>query len=346
MKEIMIIKAGGSNYDLGFIVGRTAKSLIEKSVNHYRQILPREEGWSGMWSVPEGCLEAARERFPNLIEELQGMAAGSGQSFKDLFFLNALEEALDLKPPAACTSIGLKVDGSVWLGHNEDWYAEDAAAVIAIYGQPQNQPAFFSITAAPFLAAVGMNEAGLAQGVNSVTATDCRVGVPRMFAARAVLEATTVEEAIDKATPQNRAGGYNHLLAQSGGDLGNLETTAEETDYLPGTKMIYHTNHYLSQQLQHLAVKESDHSLARYRRLTELERINKKAEANQRPGGLETLGRFLSDHENRPLSICKHASEQKSHEGTIFSAIFETGSFRAWVAVGNPCGNIYREIKI
>jgi isopenicillin-N N-acyltransferase like protein len=122
----MIIKAGGSNYDLGFIVGRTAKSLIEKSVIHYRQILPREEGWSGRWSVPDGCLDAAQERFPHLIEELQGMAAGSGQSFGDLFFLNALEEALDLKPPTACTSIGLKVDGSVWLGHNEDWYAEDA----------------------------------------------------------------------------------------------------------------------------------------------------------------------------------------------------------------------------
>jgi hypothetical protein len=272
------------------------------------------------------------------------MAVGSGISFGDLFFLNALEEALDLKPPAACTSIGLKVDGSVWLGHNEDWYAEDAAAVIAICGQPQHHPAFFSITAAPFLAAVGMNEAGLAQGVNSVTAVDCRIGVPRMFAARAVLEATTIKEAIGKATFTNRAGGYNHLLAQAGGDLGNLETTAEEADYLPGTKMIYHTNHYLSQQLQHLAVKGSDHSLARYRRLTELERINK--EVDQKPGGLETLSGFLSDHENRPLSICKHASEQKSYEGTIFSAIFETGSFRAWVAVGNPCGNMYREIKI
>jgi hypothetical protein len=61
-----------------------------------------------------------------------------------------------------------------------------------------------------------------------------------MFAARAVLEATTVEEAIDKATPQNRASGYNHLLAQSGGELGNLETTAAEADYLPGENDLSH----------------------------------------------------------------------------------------------------------
>ena len=340
MKEIRIIKAKGSNYDIGFTVGRAAQSLIDRAVGNYRQILPREEGWRGKWVVPAGCLEAAQEQFPHLVEELQGMADGSGHRFGDLFFLNALEEALDFNPPAACTSIGLAVAGGAWLGHNEDWYAEDADTVIAIYGQPEQQPAFLSITAAPFLAAVGMNEAGLAQGVNSVSATDCRVGVPRMFAARAVLEAATLEEAINKATPKNRAGGYNHLLVQAGGRLGNLETTATEADYLPGANMIYHTNHYLSPRLQNLAVRGSDHSLARYRRLTELERINERVEK------LEILFSYLSDHYNRPLSICKHASEQKGNEGTIFSAIFEPGSFRAWVTAGNPCGKVYREIKI
>jgi hypothetical protein len=196
------------------------------------------------------------------------------------------------------------------------------------------------MTAAPFLAAVGMNETGLAQGVNSITATDYRVGVPRMFAARAVLEAENLEGAITQATPQNRAGGYNHLLVRAGGELGNLETTATEADYLPGTQLIYHTNHYLSPRLQHLAVGGSDHSLARYRRLTELERIDKRVT------GLETLFSYLSDHKNRPLSICKHSSEQKGNEGTIFSVIFEPGSFRLWATVGNPCGNRYKEIKI
>ena len=342
MKEILLVKAKGSNYEIGLTVGRAAKSLIEKAVTGYRKILLREEGWSGEWVVPDGCLAAAKDCFPHLIEELQGMADGSGSSFDDLFFLNALEEALDLKPPSACTSVGLIAAGKAWLGHNEDWYAEDTETVIAIFGQPQDQPAFLSITAAPFLSAVGMNEAGLAQGVNSVTATDCRVGVPRMFAARAVLEAATIEEALNKARPLNRAGGYNHLLVEAGGKLGNLETSAVEADYLPGAKIAFHTNHYLSPRLQSLAVKGSDHSLARYRRLTELERIVK----SERGEGMEMLSSCLSDHENRPLSICKHASEQRGYEGTIFSAIFEPGSFRAWVAAGNPCSNRYEAIKL
>ncbi len=340
MSKIRIIRAKGKNYDIGFTIGRAAQSLIDRAVSNYRQILPREEGWSGKWAVPSGCLEAAQEQFPHLVEELQGMADGSGHRFGDLFFLNALEEALDLKPPAACTAIGLAGAGGAWLGHNEDWYAEDTDTVVAIYGQPDLYPAFLSVTAAPFLAAVGINEAGLAQGVNSVTATDCRAGVPRMLAARAVLEATTLEEAIKKATPPKRAGGYNHLLVHAGGELGNLETTATEADYMPGGSIIYHTNHYLSPRLKSLAGKGSDHSLARYRRLTELESKVHGVE------GFEMLTEYLRDHENRPLSICKHASEQKGNDGTIFSAIFELGSFKAWVAAGNPCGNIYREVII
>jgi len=344
MHEILMIKAKGSNYDIGYKVGRAASSLIERSIRSYRQILPREEGWSGKWVVPEGCLEAAREKFPHLLEELQGMAEGSGQSFSDLFFLNSLEEVLDLKSPTACTSIGLEANGEVWLGHNEDWYAEDADTVIAIYGQPNNLPSFISITAAPFLAAVGMNEAGLAQGVNSVTATDYQVGVPRMLAARAVLEAMTIREAIDKATPHNRAGGYNHLLVSTKKELGNLETTATESDYLPGAKLIYHTNHYLSPRLQRLAKMGSNHSLTRYRRLTELERIDQRV-AN-RVTCRERLISYLSDHGNRPLSICKHACEQMGNEGTIFSAIFDPGSFNAWIAVGNPCDKKYKELII
>ncbi len=341
MNKIRLIKAKGSNYDLGFTVGREAKDLIEKAINSYRRFLPREEGWSEKWLLPAGFPEAAIKHFPHLVEELQGMADGSKLDFSDLFFLNALEEALDLKPPSACTSIALSNHNRVLLGHNEDWYADDEETVVAIYGQPLGKPAFLSITAAPFLAAVGMNEAGIAQGVNSVTSTDCRIGVPRMFSARAVLEAGTIEEAIKLATPGERAGGYNHLLASASGKTGNLETTATESDFLAGKNITCHTNHYLSDKLSNLTVQGTDHSLTRYRRLIELGKAEIKAGEEW-----QALSGMLADHENRPLSICKHAAEQKSNEGTIFSVIFDLKLFKTWVAVGNPCGNIYSEIII
>ncbi len=340
MSDLMVIKAAGSNYDIGYKVGRAAGPLIERALAGYRKDLPAD-GWKEPWELPAYYLEATREKFPHLVEELQGMADGSGIKFSDLFFLNALEEALDLKSFSACTAIGLADASGVWLGHNEDWYASDSEAVIAIWAQPVNKPAFISITAAPFLAAVGMNEAGLAQGVNSVDSTDNQEGIPRMFSARAVLEATSIKEACSLAAPCGRAGGYNHLLVHAGGELGNFETTAADADYMPAEKIIFHTNHYISKRLKPLAKKASEHSLTRYRRLKELE--NGIIDASDKPAALRQV---LCDHENRPYSICRHVGEQSDNSATIFSVIFDLKNFRARVAVNNPCGNILKEIII
>ncbi len=340
MNELILIEAAGSNYDIGYRVGKSARTLILRSIDSYRKSL-LNEGWKGSWILPDGYLEAAYEAFPHFVEELQGMADGSGASFNDLFFLNALEEALEIKPPSACSTVGVSSPNGVWLGHNEDWYVDDADAVVVIYARPKGKPSFISVTSAPFLSAVGMNEAGLAQGVNSLTAIDCRVGVPRMFAARAVLESESVSEAIKAATPANRAGGYNFLLAHADGEIGNLETSACAEMYMPAEKFVYHTNHYTNPLLKHLGKEIDEHSLTRYRRLEELGKILPKD-----PGHIQDLSVIFCDHKNRPLSICRHAEEQKGNDGTIFSVIFNLKLFKAWVAVGNPCDNIYNEVKI
>ncbi len=340
MAELLLIEAAGSHYDIGYTIGKEAKEQITCSIAGYRKALIAE-GWEGPWEVPEGCLTAAREVFPRFVEELRGMAEGSGASFSDIFFLNALEEAYDLKNMQACSAIGIAAPDGVWLGHNEDWYSSDTGSVIAISARPAGRPAFLSITAAPFLAAVGMNEAGLAQGVNSVSSADCRVGVPRMFSARAVLEAESIEEACLMAQTPNRAGGYNHLLVHSNRKIGCFETTATEAEYLPGSIITYHTNHYISARLQKLEKAASKHSITRYQRLTELS-VSLSAD----PDPHHALSDALSDHNNRPFSICRHEHEQESADSTIFSVIFNVTNLKAWVAVGNPCDNIYREVKI
>jgi isopenicillin-N N-acyltransferase like protein len=340
LNDLLVIEATGSHYEIGFKVGKTARPRLISSLENYRRILPRE-GWKGPWILPGGYLAAAQETFPHLVEELQGMADGSGLDFQDLFFLNSLEEALDLKPPQACTAVAVSSAEGVWLGHNEDWYSEDAGSVIALYARPRGKPAFISITAAPFLSAVGVNEAGLAQGVNSLTSTDCRVGVPRVFSSRAVLEAATIDQARAAAAPANRAGGYNHLLAHAGGEIGSLETTACEAHYTAAEKVIYHTNHYVSRQLKPLEKDATAHSLARYSRLKNLEKI-----LTDQPFHYKQLAEILSDHGNRPRSICRHGGEQEGPcpGATIFSVLMEPATFSVYAAAGNPCRSPFRKL--
>lgn len=336
--ELQVIEAAGGHYEIGFAVGAAAGQKIKAAIASYRIILPRE-GWSGPWQLPEEYLAAAEAVSPDLVEELRGMAEGAAVSFNDLFFLNALEEALEIQEPRRCSCIGLNVPGGCFLAHNEDWYAEDAAHIIVILARPRGKPAFISVTAAHFLATIGVNEAGIAQGVNSVASLDSRAGVPRMFAARAVLEATDLEEAVAIALPNGRAGGYNHMLVSRGGRMGNLETAACSHAFAPEDPVIYHTNHYVIPAMQAQEKGASQHSLKRYTRLGEL--------AESLPHAADpcrALAEALQDHYNRPYSICKHAPEQESGDGTIFTAIFDTDRFSALVAAGNPCRGRFQQI--
>jgi isopenicillin-N N-acyltransferase like protein len=337
--NIQVIRAAGSHYEIGRAVGSAARKKLTAAVDSYKKILA-VEGWRGPWSLPEQYLKTAEDLFPHLVEELHGMADGSGQSFGDLFFLNALEEALEWKEPRRCTTVGLTAEGGSFLGHNEDWFWEDVEHVIVIHARPAGKPEFISVTAAPFLAAVGMNEAGLAQGVNSVSSLDNGAGVPRMLTARAVLEGETLQDAVVKATPPRRAGGYNHLLVSGEGDMGNLETSALEQRFLPGGPVIYHTNHYVHPEMQFLDKGASPHSLSRFRRL---EQIQENLAGASDP--CRALISVLQDHYDRPRSICKHAAEHTDHEGTIFSVIFDLAGASIRVAVGNPCRNRYQQIS-
>lgn len=337
--NILPIKASGSHYDIGYTVGRAAKKLLEKSLVAYRTALPLD-GWKGPFRIDQQYLEAALDTFPHLVEELQGMADGAKLDFRELFFFNALEEALDLNHRQFCTSIGFTAPDGAWLGHNEDWYAFDAEAVIVIMARPLGKPSFISVTAAPFLAAVGMNETGLAQGVNSVDSLDTRPGVPRMFSARAVLEAATIDEAIELATAGKRAGGYNHLLVHADGSCGNLETTATGFDYMPAERVVFHSNHYLSSRLEKMAVGATEHSLSRYNRLRELKEAFLESLTGQ-----SLIVRTLSDHHNSPYSICRHKAEQDDGSATIFSVIFEPATFKVYAVAGNPCRGGYRQLQ-
>jgi len=70
-----------------------------------------------------------------------------------------------------------------------------------------------------------------------------------MFAARGVLEAEALPDALSKAVPPGRSGGYNHLLATRTGEIGNLESSAGAHHYSSGGQVVFHTNHYLSPEM-------------------------------------------------------------------------------------------------
>ena len=194
-----------------------------------------------------------------------------------------------------------------------------------------------SPTVACCLPAVGLNSAGLAQGIDSLSAADDRVGVPRVLVSRHALAAASLADAAGRAALPGRAGGYAHVLARRGGEALTVETTATSRALLPGPGA--HTNHYLDPRLARDG-DSSEGSRSRQARLAELLR-------EQPPATPEDAMALLRDHASSPQAICEHGPPGDDEASVVlFSMVCELESGRLWVAPGNPCETPYEEVDL
>ncbi len=200
---------------------------------------------------------------------------------------------------------------------------------------------FVGYTYSGLLPAVGMNDAGIAQSCDSLWPDDFRIGVPRMFVARAILEAGSIEEAATIAQMPGRAGGYAHVFADSGGRTAWMETTATRGHLEWGDRWSAHTNHYLHPAL---ALRQNQANPASEHRLETLNRLV----AGGRPG-LPLVKRVLAEHGHHGRRVCRHRSRRSGRRppfGTIGSVIMNLGRGEALISTNYPCQDEFRRIPL
>ncbi len=89
--EIPVISVSGSPYDLGFQHGRQAKRAIQENVRFYMDL------WECFGGLKRDQVLKDAQKFipyieklpPELLEELKGVAEGSGLQFEEIVALNA-----------------------------------------------------------------------------------------------------------------------------------------------------------------------------------------------------------------------------------------------------------------
>lgn len=340
-----VVAAGGGPAERGRTVGRALSEPVHRSLSFYRRFLDRRGVTAADLPAMVGPYRAAAEEaVPDLVAELDGTAEGAGADPWELFAANAFEELEPLlqRTPAGrmerCTAVAVTGPGGTVLGHNEQWYAGDAGNAAVVLSRPHGGPAFASPTVATCLPAVGLNAAGMAQAIMSLTADDDRPGVPRVPVSRRALEARDPQDLVRRATIPGRAGGYAHLVAWAGGRTFTVETSASGHAIVEGPGG--HTNHYLDPELAGRG-RSSPGSRARLARLRELL-------AERSPQTPEDVMEVLRDHGSSPQAICLHPDPADGDEASavVFSMVCHLEERRLWVAAGNPCRNPYREIDV
>ncbi len=342
-----VIQIKGSPRERGQQQGENARFQIQRALDRYREIIPKATKltWEGALREARKFLPYGEEAFPRFVEEIRGIAEGADVSFSEIWSVNCYEGLSEVhKRVWGCTSLAVRsdhtADGHVLLAHNEDWHSADQGGVYLIQAEPDDGPAFIGMTYGPHLVNIGLNSEGIGVAIDSVYPTDGRVGVPRVLLSRAVLSACTIGQAIRACVPKLRAGGYNYLLADSHGELYNVETSATTHNMLYGDEgWLAHTNHYLSPSMQ--ALEEPGTYANSHVRLNRVQRLLRETLGQVTVESLQTI---LRDHVNYPNSICGHQDpEDPPHERemTIVSLVMDLTERVMWAAPGPPCEGEY-----
>lgn len=354
------VTVAGSPRERGVQYGTQAAERIRRSVEGYRAAY-----WaSGIrWAVARERAAAfvpPIERFDaRRVEELEGIAAGSGVELLDLVALNIRTEVINSAQvlasqpvPLECTAVaGRRADGTPLIGQNWDYFEHTRETLVVLVAEPDDAPAFVTLVEAGLLGKIGMNAAGLALLTNGLATEDDdgEPGVPYHVLVRGLLEAESLDAAhalLRRA--ERRAASGNFLMATADGEIADVEAWAGSDAPVcdvpwDESEPLVHTNHCLvvPPGREGAPFELTPTSAMRMARARELLR------AHDGPLEPQDLQRILRDHRNAPDGICTHASRRRpllERAPTCASLVMAPAQRLMLLADGPPCRTPYRAL--
>lgn len=267
---MIYLRSSGTVYGIGFEHGALYPEAVQLACQALGTVTGVEDSLIDMGArIAE---ERLRRFFPQTLEEMQGIADGSGLSLRQILTLNCM---LDIMGSAidglCCSNIGFAdSDVGVLLGKTADWGvtgAENFAAWQRYQPAAGEGHTFIHYGCAGTLwTEGGLNDAGLGMVLNGLPVSGSTPdGLPWLPLPRGVLQhCRNVQEAIDFLGRYDMmCWGFNLTLADASGDLAFIEVVPgaqavrrSQEDYL------IHTNHCLCSET---AVRQvDDEGIARY----------------------------------------------------------------------------------
>lgn len=250
-----------SHRELGEALGRKFGAIAREGVDYVRG----EGGWKRKVAAAKDLLDRTRAVFPHYVEELEAYAAAAGVPVLHLWVL-MVEDDLGPEHTDKCTTV--VTNGGKLVSHNEDWDsdAQDAICVLkkALRGLTTLEIYYYNNVLGG--TAITVNSNGYVQAINSLSPADIQPGVPRNVIARWLAETGDVEADVRKLAQMQRSSGYNHVFANTRGELFDLECSATRHVLTRPSSPYAHSNHFLCRELQQLDEgTQEDATIQRYR---------------------------------------------------------------------------------
>ncbi|EEC70198.1 uncharacterized protein [Oryza sativa Japonica Group] len=292
-------RCGGGGYELGVAVGRRFGEAIRSRMSGdavlRRRLLPFASTAPGR-ALVDALRDANRARYPRYWDEMVGTADGSGVPLLHVILVNFRKELLPFiteeedqhhhrEDEAAavaadadddCSDVLIVGESAAIAAHNED-------ANVALLGHtyvvkatsPDGSSSFTAYTYAGELptCAFGFNSNGVAFTLDSVPPASGEVvagAIARNFVSRDLLEATSLEDAMNRvSSPAMSVGHSYNLMDVRRRRIVNVETASGNRFSVreAAAAPFFHANMY-----RHLQVNQvqDENSMSRERRAAEL----------------------------------------------------------------------------
>ncbi len=314
--QFPLIEVTGDSYTMGREHGEQIAPLVERYLRLTERLtgLPRDALCRNAMTL-QPFIESLS---PAYVDEVRGLADGSGISFEEAVLCQCRAEAAHAAD-GACTVFALTGsatrDGRTLAGQNQDLETEYADVAVLVRARPSDgRPRLLMFTFAGQLGYAGMNEHGLAHFTSALFDFEWRAGVPHYPLKRVALEQKTVGEVVKLAQAYATCSAANLVLADGSGTIGDIEIrpegVVEYPDRHPDRRL--HANHYVTDQFAPHETNSLADSCDR------LDRMDALVQERWGEITVEVMKEILADHAGDPGGICRHgATDMHSISGYI-----------------------------
>jgi isopenicillin-N N-acyltransferase-like protein len=273
--------------------------------------------------------ERLEPRWPELYEELEGIAAGAGQDVLELAAVNARTELL-----AGGCSVVAHTDGL--LAQTWDWHPDLAAATVAWTVHQAAGRWFTTVTEAGILGKLGCTSSGLAVGLNFLASSDDggTEGVPIHVLLRLVLErCDRVDEALGLLRGVRTSASACVTIVGKTAVAAELSPAGMSLVEPDDDGWLVHTNHFLAGPVSGSDTLADAGTAARRELLVRLIRRG------------VPVRDALATHAPAEEPVCRHADPDApwaERRATLLALTVVRGELR--VAAGPPCSNGYARV--
>lgn len=353
----------GSPYERGLAHGETLRSEIREVIGRWKAELAPMYQLDAAEVIARflrgtDFVPAIRRRTPDLLDEIQGIAAGADMDWDTILAFQLLDEmwsSEDIILAGHCSSLGLPAQGAepACVAQNVDVESfRDGFQVLLHIKHADSDLESFVLTTAGLIGFNGMNNRSVGICCNAlIPLRGCRDGLSVACVVRGVLQQRTAQEAVTFLQTVPHASGQNYVVG--GPDrVVDLECSAHQVVPLEpaGPRgAVWHTNHPLANDDYHGWYRAENNpflpnSTARYQSL--------ERRLAQPPQGtrLDQLREILTSKDSAEHPICgsKAPDELYTRFGmfTFASTIMVLGDAPALrVSLGPPDTTPYHRFR-